>query len=229
MVGISDQGVHVAHDLPFTASAPSLTRFLSHMQTSGVPTKLDRGYLKSVGFKSGNDTYIVGVLKQLGFVSPSGTPEARWRSYRDKSAAPKLLARGIREAYADLFAIYPDAYRKDEEALRNWVRSVTEYDEVKVGQAVKTFQALAALADFESVPDAANAGFPVGAEPSVSVAHASTPLVQGSAIPTAPSAGAAVPSFNINIELHLPSTADAETYDKFFAAMKKHLFPDAPA
>lgn len=219
----------MAHDLPFTASAPSLTRFLSHMQTSGVPTKLDRGYLKSVGFKSGNDNYIVGVLKLLGFVSSSGVPETRWRSYRDKNAAPKLLAQGIREAYADLFAIYPDAYRKDEEALRNWVRSVTEYDEVKVGQAVKTFQALTALADFDSPPNGANGETSVSAEPSVSVAHASMPLTQGSAAATAPAPGAAVPSFNINIELHLPSSADAETYDKFFAAMKKHLFPDATA
>lgn len=199
------------------------------MQTSGVPAKLDRTYLKSVGFKSGNDNYIVGVLKLLGFVSSNGVPEVRWRSYRDKNAAPKLLAQGMQEAYSDLFAIYPDAYRKDEEALRNWVRSVTEYDEVKVGQAVKTFQALAALADFEALPEAAKADAPVAVEPSVSVAHASAPLVQGSAIPAAPGAGAAVPSFNINIELHLPSTADAETYDKFFAAMKKHLFPDASA
>lgn len=219
----------MANDLPFTASAPSLIRFLSHMQTSGVPTKLDRTYLKSVGFKSGNDNYIIGVLKRLGFVSATGVPETRWRSYRDKNIAPKLLAKGITEAYDDLFAIYPDAYRKDEEALRNWVRSVTEYDEVKVGQAVKTFQALAGLADFESLPAGANPGAPVAAEPSVSVAHVSTPLVPDGVPATTPNPGAGVPSFNINIELHLPSTADAETYDKFFAAMKKHLFPDAPA
>jgi len=219
----------VANDLPFTASAPSLTRFLSHMQTSGVPAKLDRTYLKSVGFKSGNDNYIIGVLKRLGFVSASGVPETRWRSYRDKNIAPKLLAQGIAEAYGDLFAIYPDAYRKDEEALRNWVRSVSEYDEVKVGQAVKTFQALAALADFESLPAGSNKGTDVTAEPSVSVGHASVPLAQAGAPAALPAPGAAVPSFNINIELHLPSTADAETYDKFFAAMKKHLFPDATA
>jgi hypothetical protein len=190
---------------------------------------LDRSYLKSVGFKSGNDSYIVGVMKLLGFVSSSGAPETRWRSYRDKNAAPKLLAKGMQEAYADLFAIYPDAYRKDEEALRNWVRSVTEYDEVKVGQAVKTFQALAALADFDSIPDLGKANTSAAAEPSVSIAHSSGPLVQGGPSAPAPSPGVAVPSFNINIELHLPSTADAETYDKFFAAMKKHLFPDATA
>lgn len=216
----------MANELPLTMNTTSLTRFLNHIQGSGVPAKVDRTYLKSVGFKGGNDGYIIPVLKHIGFVSTSGAPETRWRSYRDKTRAPKILAQGILEGYAELFEVYPDAYRKDEEALRNWVRSKTEYDELKVGHAVKTFRALAAMAEFDEPADDASTVEGAPADASVPVAHASVPVI---AAPVVPRPGAATPSFNINIELHLPPSADADTYDKFFAAMKKHLFPDASA
>lgn len=139
----------MANELPLTTSTSSLTRFLAHIQASGVPKKIDRPYLKSVGFKSGVDGYLIPIMKHIGFVSTQGVPENRWKSYRDKARAPKILAEGVLEGYSELFAVYPDAYRKDEEALRNWVRSQTEYDEIKVGHAVKTFQALAGLAKFD--------------------------------------------------------------------------------
>jgi hypothetical protein len=35
------------------------------------------------------------------------------------------------------------------------------------------------------------------------------------------------PDVTINISLQMAATNDAAIYDKFFAAMKKHLFPDA--
>ncbi|MDF2559467.1 MAG: putative coding region [Microbacterium sp.] len=217
----------MANEIPLTTSTSSLTRFLAHIQGSGVPKKIDRPYLKSVGFKSGVDGYLIPIMKHIGFVSTSGVPENRWKSYRDKARAPKILAEGVLEGYADLFSVYPDAFRKDEEALRNWVRSETSYDEIKVGHAVKTFQALAALAEFdEDLIEKAVSGT-TQPEASVPVVHASAPLVASPG--KAPTPGANTPSFNINIELHLPPSADAETYDKFFAAMKKHLFPDASA
>ncbi|GAA4267749.1 DUF5343 domain-containing protein [Frondihabitans peucedani] len=217
----------MANELPLTTNTASLTRFLTHIQGSGVPAKVDRSYLKSVGFKSGNDGYIIPVLKHIGFISTSGAPETRWRSYRDKTRAPKILAQGIQEGYADLFEVYPEAYRKDEEALRNWVRSKTEYDEVKVGHAVKTFQALGAMAEFDKPVDGQSDAEITPAEASVPIVQATVP--NAAALAASPSPGATTPSFNINIELHLPPSADADTYDKFFAAMKKHLFPDASA
>ncbi|GAA4164707.1 DUF5343 domain-containing protein [Gryllotalpicola daejeonensis] len=210
----------MANELPLTTSANSITRFLTHIQAAGVPTKVDRTYLKSVGFKSGQDNYIIPILKHIGFLSASGTPETRWRSYRDKKQAPKVLAEGIRQAYADLFAVYPDAYRKDEEAIRNWVRSQTGYDEVKVGHAVKTFRTLCSAADFGSPSEASVSQ----SEPRLETTATHSGALGALSVPT-PTA----PSVSISIELHLPASADADTYDKFFAAMKKHLFPDASA
>jgi hypothetical protein len=208
----------MVNDLPFTNAQTSLTRFMKHIQDAGVPPKVNIAYLKSVGFKSGNDSYLVPILKRIGFLSSDGVPQTRWRSYRDKQRGPAVLALGVVEAYADLFDVYPDAYRKDEEAIRNWIRSKTEYDEVKVGNAVSTFKTLCSLSDF--------AGLSEPKEKTSSSAEAG-PTVPLASVSTKPSGLPGTPSININIELQLPPSSDGSTYDKFFEAMKKHLFPDA--
>lgn len=222
-----EEGVPVAITIPSTPSQTSLTRFLTHIQNASVPAKVNGPYLKSVGFKSGNDNYLVPILKHIGFLGQDGTPTKDWRSYRDKSRASHVLAEGIKRGYAGLFEIYEDAYRKDDEALRNWIRGVTEYDETKVTQCLATFKTLVAHADFSqtgsgrqnsattnhqsAVPASADTTIPVAAAPAI----------------TSPQNGPSSPTVNINIELHLPSSTDSASYDHFFAAMKKHLFPDA--
>ena len=201
---------------------------MKHITASGVPQKVDRSYLKSVGFKGGNDGYLVSILKWIGFLDHSGVPQASWRSYKDTKRGPKILADAVRSAYGELFEIYPDAHRKDEEAIRNWVRTRTDYDEVKVGHAVATFKNLCSLADFDAAETEGHSP-----TPSISISSP-TPITSPGSAPSAPgnsdgptNGGDAVrPSININIELHLPPSTDAVTYDRFFESMKKHLFSD---
>ena len=212
----------MTNDLPFTPSQSSVTRFLKLVQDAGVPGKVDRAYLKSVGFKSGNDNYLIPIMKKIGFLSATGVPETSWRSYKDKARAPKVLANGVKLAYADLFSVYPDAYRKDEEAIRNWVGPTTGYDEVKVGHAVATFKTLCKLSEFSEAALVTPEGRPT---PAAAAPEATVPVYSTTQVPPA-SATPGTPSININIELHLPPSADGVSYDKFFESMKKHLFPD---
>ena len=205
-------------EVPTAMSAKPIERFLNVIETSGVPSKVDTKYLKSVGFKSGNDTSLIGVFKLLGFIDASQAPTQTWRNYRDKTKSSAVLGAAIKTAYAGLFELYPDAHRKDEEAVRNWIRSTTTAGEVTVQRAMATFKALVSKADFENI-DSANTGH-------VATATAAT-------IPGVPQGQASItqavrsgPAVNINIELQIPATNDPEVYENFFAAMKKHLFDD---
>lgn len=213
----------MANAIVLTPSQSSLTRFMKHIHEAGVPAKVDTGYLKSVGFKSGNDSYLVPILKSIGFLSSGGVPENRWRSYKDRKRAPAVLAEGVKQCYSNLFAVYPDAYRKDDEAIRNWVRSQTDFDEVKVGYAVATFKTLCGLASFDGLADEPAAKVEASAvvTPAAPVVVAS-PQIQGR------QAAPGQPIININIELHLPPSQDGASYEKLFESMKKHLFPDEP-
>lgn len=206
-------------EFPYTPSPANLTRFFSHVQTAGVPPKVTVKYLKQSGFKSSNDTYIPSVLKFIGFLDNTGAPTALWQAYRSRGTARAALAGAIRRAYADLFGTYPDAHRKDNEALRNYFSAHTKVAESTLALIVSTFRKLCELGDFESAT-------PTGASvpPSVSTVggESTAPIVVPSVL-SSPSA-TSVPAININIQLELPATSDADIYDKLFAALKKHLF-----
>jgi hypothetical protein len=199
-------------DFPYMTNPAALRRFLEKVQTLGVPSKVSITFLNSLGFKSTNDRPIIPALKFLGFLNGSGEPTETWQRYRHKTTAGAVLAAAIRTGYADLFATYPDAERKDTEALRNYFSTHTKVGEASLNMIVRTFKTLCDAADFTG--DAAS---PV--EPDVR-----KPAGGKDYLPVKPQTPFG-PAININIQLQLQATEDAKVYDNFFAAMKKHLFP----
>jgi hypothetical protein len=206
-------------DFPYSPHSANLKRFLDHVQKAGIPEKVTLQYLKQVGFKSSNDRYILGVLKFLGFVDSAGVPTKTWTDYRNREAARAVLAAAMRTGYADLFRTYPDAHRKDSEALRNYFSAHTKVAESTLGLIVSTFKALAALADFEAaVPAGGDSGEETSTVPKKR--PSGTSRGEGDSRGSAPAAS----TININIQLQLPATEDSSIYEKLFAALKKHLF-----
>jgi hypothetical protein len=190
--------------------------FLDKIRSAGKPDKVSIKTIESLGFKSKNDRGLLPILKALGLVDGSGVPTERWSSFRSNSKT--ALADGIREHYAKLFALYPDAYQKDTEALHSFFSSHTSVSANTLQFVIATFRRLCSLADFTQgstsfvLPSVAAAG--QVAAPAV-IAH-SQPVV--SAAP-----GLTV---NINVQLTLPENADATTFDEFFRAMRKHLIDE---
>ena len=191
----------------YTSSTAKLSDFMKKMRTAGIPDKMTVKHLESMGFKSKNHRAFVPLLEGLGFTS-GNTPNERWKDYRGKPG-PSLAA-GIQEYYSELFQLYPDAFQRDTEALRNFFSSNTTVGEGALGHIVRTFQALCSLADFSEGSD----------EPTLkgSVPGPAKGAGKGGAPPTT-----AGPTVNLNIQLTLPEGADAETFEQFFAAMRKHL------
>ena len=199
-------------DYTYTQAIGNLKKFLSHVQSAGVPTKVTLKYLVSAGFKSTNDRSIIGVLKSIGFLDSNGTPTDRWKAYRDKSQSSFILATAVRETYSELFKTYPEAQKRDEEALRNFFSAHTTLGAKALGLTVSTFKSLCELSIFD--------GEPPGTPP-VPLTTSSAPI--GTAPITTVSTSSSGVVVNINVELTIPATDKGEIYDKFFAAMKKNL------
>lgn len=197
----------------YTPSPKNVTEFFNTMKSIGVPkTKVTRDSIKSYGFKSSNDRYLLGVLKSLGFLGDDSLPTERWQDYRSKTKAGPVMASAIKAAYPGLFDTYEDAYARDDEALRDYFRANTQVADSVVEFMSKTFKNLCDLADFKAVP----------AEAPVSEPTVPLPTKEGAArIPTV-TPGLTV---NINIQLTLPATDDESVYDKLFASLKRNLFP----
>jgi uncharacterized protein DUF5343 len=198
-------------EFPYTPNPANLKRFLDHVQSAGVPSKVTIQYITSAGFKSTNDRAILTVLKTLGFVDSSGVPTDTWRAYRDRDKARAVMATVLESSYSGLFSTYPDAYRRDNEALRNYFSAHTSVGEAVLSLIVRTFKTLAELADFEATPVAVPGG-----------ELTPPPAVRHEAVAPKLSAAPGL-TVNINIQLQLPATENETIYEKLFASLKKHL------
>ena len=207
---------------PYTSNPSRVKEFLKTIQGVGIPQKVTLRFVEQLGYKGKNDRNIPSVLKAIGFVDASGSPTALWQKFRSDDTAKTTMAQALRSAYAPLFATYSDAYRRDQEALRNFFSAHTSVGDSALRYMAGTFKALSELADFEAAP--ATTG---GRTPQVNGGE--TADRQGGGGGAASNRGGSgsgdgnAVTININVQLQIPDTQDADTYDRFFAAMKKHL------
>jgi len=205
---------------PYTSNPGRVKELLQKVQDVGVPTKVTNKYLESLGYKSKNDRAMIAVLRAINFIDASGSPTEAWRQYRNKGKAKAVIASAIKSTYKDLFTTYPDAYRRDNEALRNFFSSHTDVGEGGLRYMVGTFKSLTELADFGAAPVDLNTDTDEDEEDQ-------SGREEGGAIKRAVGQGRVNGrsglTVNLNIQLQIPETDKAEVYDSFFAAMKKHL------
>lgn len=198
---------------PATQNTGTLTGLIQKIGTHGVPSKFTTKDLPAWGYKSSHDRPVVGILRFIGFLDNSGVPTELWREARTN--APGAVAKGVRAGYAELFSMFPDANRKDAESLTNFFKAKTSVSEAGVKQIVGTFKALSQIGDFDSASD------PESPPPSPSATMESSSTVP---LPKTQIGNAGGLGVTLNIELSIPADPTGEVYDKFFAAMRKHLF-----
>lgn len=179
----------------------------------GVPERATQKWLVSAGYAGGNAMTILPVLRFVGIIGSDGSPTELWQALRRGDAAGRArFADAVRRAYADLFAVHPDAHRKDAEALRNFFRAHTSGGDQVQQRMVQTFKALAEFGDFDQPSEVARPE-----SPRVATQEAPEPPPV-----RAPRLGTEL-ALTVNLQLQLPATADGDVYDKLFAAMRKHL------
>ena len=214
---------HMAQAVPALIKVTTIPKYLESIPNVGIPDKVDGNYLKGLGFKDTNDRAVIPLFKSLGFLDSAGKPTELYRSYRGASAneAKKVLGGAVKKTYAGLFRTYQDAYRKDDEALANWIRANTEGGADTQRRALNTFKKLRDAATFDDAPAPAVDVTPVNPADNGSASQGDNGSGQVQNLRTK-----TTPGVTINVTLQIAATNDAKIYDQFFASMKKHLFPD---
>ncbi len=195
---------------PYTTQPKNVRPFFEKIQSLGIPSKVNLAYLLTIGFKSSNDRYLIGVLKTLGFIDNANVPTAIWKEFKDKNKVMQVMASAVKTTYDELFSTYPNANEMDSATLENYFGAKWGASTQKAKLMAQTFRELCSLTDF------------VGVAVSVS---ASEPTVPAAGLVSEITTGARPVTININIELSLPATENATIYDNLFAALKKHLLP----
>ena len=80
-----------------------LGEFFRRIADGQAPEKFTRQYVKDLGFASSNFHAVIPLLTSLGFLSPDGTPTARYHEYRNSACSRSVMAEALRETYGDLF------------------------------------------------------------------------------------------------------------------------------
>ena len=199
-------------EFPYCTNSSSVRRCFEVIQNAAVPRRMSAQFLEGLDFRGSDVRSLTNILKSLGFVTASDVPTKRWRSYRDKTMAAHIMAQSVRELYADLFEVYPDAYRRGEDVLSAFFNSQTNVAPSTLAYMMRTFRTLCRLSDFEGVP-----ALETPVAPSVRMESVPLPAVNGVDPP------ARDVSLNVTVQLQLPATDDPAVYDALFAALRRHL------
>lgn len=198
-------------DYKYTKVYGKLERVLEKIRSTGVPAKANADWLKSLGFTSSNDRSIPRVLKALGLIDSSNVPTPRWREYRGPNHR-SVLGAALREVYAGLFELYPEACGRSDSELESYFRTQTDGGDQVVKTIVGTFKALCSLAD-------TGGEVSLGADVPASVSAGTL----GSVETTAPNQSLS-PALHIDIQVHISAESSADQIDQIFRSMAKHLY-----
>jgi hypothetical protein len=139
----------------YTIKTGAIPAYFEAMLGAEAPERFSVKFLENLEFTSSNDRLIVGVLKELGFLNADGVPQERYHEFLDKSQSWTVLAEGIKEAYADLFAVNKEANTLDVDGVFNKLRTLYkgEKKDTVIRNIAKTFVALCEIADFSKPKD----------------------------------------------------------------------------
>ena len=209
----------------YTLKPNAIPAYFDAILDAQPPERFSVKFLENLGFTSTNDRLFIGILKDIGFLNRDGGPQPRYFEFLDRSRSKQVLAEGIREAFAGLFAINTRAQDLGAEDVRNKLRTLYagSKTDLVIGNIAKTFRALCDYADF-SAPAAATDG---AAKQPDEVAPPTKPEER----PVQPvAAGAevahgkvAVSALQYHINIVLPDTRDQAVYDAIFKSLREHL------
>ena len=200
----------MANTFPTTVTPGALSTFLDKLKSVGVPDKIDRTYLKQIGFSSSNHAAFVPVMKFVGLLDSSGKPTDRYRQgLRGGEKGKALVAEGIRLGYKTLFDTYPDANARPTTDITQFFKTHTDAGETALQRTVSTFQTLCTFGNFgaPSTPPVA----PEDVDTDVEDDESSTK--NNRQRQRQPSGGAV--TINVNIALSVDATSDPAVYDEF--------------
>jgi len=203
-----------------TGSFTKIPQYFDTMITAKAPEKFTVKFMSDLGFTSSNDRQFVNVLKAIGFLDEIGTPTERYYQFLDQSKARIMVSEGIREAYADLFALNTSANKLSKEEVMGKFKTLTNgsKENATIKYMASTFVNLCDYADWsQQTPKKVASTSTATEEATIPPAEARSEREKMS------TASGGKFDLNYNIHIHLPATRDEGVYDALFASLAKHI------
>lgn len=216
----------------YTLKPSAVPAYFDAILDAQPPERFSVKFIENLGFTSTNDRLFIGILKDLGFLNRDGAPQPRYFEFLDRSRSRQVLAQGIREAFADLFAVNTKANDLPPEDVKNKLRTLYsgKKTDLVIGNIAKTFKALCDYADFtmqssspvaarENIKEQPSAG--AQSQTGKPITPPATPPISEKGGPTLGKVAVSALQYHINIVL--PDTRDQAVYDAIFKRIREHL------
>jgi hypothetical protein len=203
----------------YTLKPNSIPAYFDALLDAQPPERFSLKFLENLGFTSTNDRLFIGILKDLGFLNRDGTPQRRYFEFMDRDQAKLVLADGIREGFADLFAINTRANEFTVDEARNKLRTLFagKKTDLVIGNIAKTFRALCDYADFSGATTSPPK------EDSPPAASGEQESRRSSDDQASAPGKIRVSGLQYHINIVLPDTRDQAVYDAIFKSLRDHL------
>ncbi|MGH8142302.1 MAG: DUF5343 domain-containing protein [Steroidobacteraceae bacterium] len=205
----------------YTLKPNSIPAYFDAMLDAQPPERFSLKFLENLGFTSTNDRLFIGILKDLGFLNRDGTPQGRYFAFMDRSQSKKVVADGIRETFADLFAINTKANEFTIDDARNKLRTLYagKKTDLVIGKIATTFRALCDYADFSGAPAPKTSG----QEDHTADQPPGTSIGGKQDEPALSTGKIKVSAMQYHVNIVLPDTRDQGVYDAIFKSLRDHL------
>jgi hypothetical protein len=209
----------------YTLKTGSLQAYFDAMLDAKPPERFSVKFLENLGFTSTNDRLFIGILKDLGLLNRDGTPQQRYFDFLDRGRSKQILADGIRDAYADLFAVNTKANEFTVQDAKNKLRTLYagKKTDLVIGNIAKTFRALCDCADFSGAPSARQERRPADEAAEEGQAEHEPPPRPAQDKPPPPTGKIKVSGLQYHVNIVLPETRDQAVFDAIFKALREHL------
>ncbi|MGA8774113.1 MAG: DUF5343 domain-containing protein [Terriglobales bacterium] len=209
----------------YLTSTKNLPDILNALRTAQAPKKFSYSFLESLDFKSSSDRLISGVLRSVGFLDSNGVPTTRYFQFLDQGESARVLAEGIREAYADLFQLNTKANELSRQEIKNKFKTLTQgkYSDDVLGKMAATFEALVKQADFKIASRKSETGQGEAEETAAKGEAARDGTLEPMQQKPQKRPGLNIGGLVYNIAIHLPESRDSAVYDALFRSLKEHL------
>jgi uncharacterized protein DUF5343 len=204
----------------YTIKPNAIPAYFDAILSAQAPERFSVKFLENLGFTSTNDRLFIGILKDLGFLNRDGAPQPRYFEFLDESRSRQKVAEGVREAFADLFAINTKANELNADEAKNKLRTLYagQKTDLVIGNIAKTFRALCDYADFSA---------PVAMREVAAIPEESTPerdqVQQPTPHPSTAQGKIVISGLQYHVNIVLPDTRDQAVYDAIFKSLREHL------
>lgn len=201
-------------------SVKNLPAIMRKIVEGTAPEKFTQDHLKKIGFTSSYDYPVLGLLKDLGFISESGAPRQRYHEYRNTAKSKQVLGEALKEAYSEIFHLNEHPTQADKQSITGLFKSTHNVSDQVAGFMANTFLSLLGMADISGSKT-------IDKSPKVKEEKED----EGSDDKNGKGNGngnfsSIIPNLRYNIEIHLPATKDIEVYNSIFKSLRQHLLDD---